>query len=249
MAFRVVNIFTKKIITVTKDIKQITIQEEKANPEKVDVIYNGIDTDYYAFNRDNRESVRRKYNIPESAFVVGMLAVLRHEKRHDILINAAKELVQKFDNIHFLIVGGSGKLGNDFENEIHKQLDELDLNQYFTFTGLVIDPRPELSAFDISVLCSDTEGMSNTLLESISLGIPVVATDVGGNKEVINNGENGLLIKPDSPADLSAAISKIYNEPVLHNSLKENARKSAVQTFSIKAMVDNYEALYTSMFS
>jgi glycosyltransferase involved in cell wall biosynthesis len=125
----------------------------------------------------------------------------------------------------------------------------LGLTDRVHFTGLRKDVPQILAAAAVSVLPSISEGISNTLLESMAAGVPVVASRVGGTPEVIEDGEHGLLVPPNDPEVLAGAISRVLGDPILAAKLGANGRRRVTQEFSFEAVVRQTEDLYRKLLA
>jgi glycosyltransferase involved in cell wall biosynthesis len=116
------------------------------------------------------------------------------------------------------------------------------------FRGEVARPEDAYAAFDVFALPSLNEGISNTILEAMASGLPVVATRVGGNPELVVEGATGTLVSPENPAELAAAIERYLDDPALRRAHAAAGRERAERDFSIRTMVRRYEDLYASLF-
>ncbi len=244
-AYRLLNLLTRRVIAVTNDVRNTSMRMEKIRPARITTIYNGVDTDFYQTNATLRAESRARWGLADEHLVIGILAILRPEKRHDIFIQAAAKLADRFPHARFMVVGGNSD--EDWESRIRAQVDELGLAERVIFTGKLANSRPALAAFDISVLCSDTEGMSNTLLESIAMGVPAVATRVGGNPEVIEDGVSGVLFPAGDADRLAEELGRLLDDAELRQRYARAARERALKVFSIRAMLDAMQETYVSL--
>jgi glycosyltransferase involved in cell wall biosynthesis len=208
-------------------------------PSRVKVIYNGINLNRLNPNCDGVERVRQNIGIPQGGKVVGMMARMFPPKNHALFLQAAALISQTAPQTRFAFLG-DGPLKTRLE-ELSR---EFGLESETIFLGEQQDVGTYLSAFDIAVLSSDTEGCSNSLLEAMALGIPVVATDVGGNREVVSPGESGLLVPPGDAEALAKAIIMLLENPRLAKSMGEQARQRVITEFSLERMVSQYQSLY-----
>ena len=214
-------------------------QSRGVKTTKSTVIYNGIDAQRMQINRA-AEDIRKSLGIPASAFVVGMAARIEALKDPKMLVETARQLVRSIENIYFLLVGDGPMLG-----EVKAKINSLDLKDCFIFTGHRSDSIDFINAMDIVVLTSSkVEGCSNSLLEAMWLGKPVVTTRVGGNAELIEHEENGLLISPKQSDELAAAILRLYGDAEFKDKLAQRGRQLVRERFSQSLMVEQYERLY-----
>lgn len=229
---------------------------EQGYPEhKIDIIRNGIDMTPYNECRNNlnqtTNSIREEFGIASSAPIVVMLSRLNRLKGVNEFLFAAAEVTKSHPDVKFMIVGEKlaarkGSFGKDerYHQELKYLVDRLGLNEQVIFTGYRSDTPAILSEANVSVLPSHNEGLSNTLIESLAAGVPIVTTRVGGNPEIVEHGVNGLLVPVKSPEPLAQAIKQILENPDLAASMKEANRERARDMFSIDKMVTDTENYY-----
>lgn len=223
---------------------------------KIVVIRNGVDTSRFGARNDGA-ALRRELGLPPKVPLVTMLARLSPAKGIDYFLGAAAELHRMHPDARFLLVGECFTRGDEHEfavdqeyrKALQKRVDSLGLTDRVIFTGLRKDVPEILAASAISVLPSLSEGISNSLLESMAAGVPVVATRVGGTPEAVTDGEQGLLVPPgDSPA-LASAVSRLLGDPMLALRLGNNGRRRVAEEFSFEAVVRRTEALYRELLA
>ncbi len=206
-----------------------------ANPKKIRVIINGAEG-IERISVSERQRIRREYSIPESACVVGIFARLEECKDHRTFLRAARILLSQDSRYHFLIVGDGSK-----KRELQRYAAQLGIARFVQFVGFVSDVTPYMNVTDIQVNCSvGTETSSLALSEGMSLGIPSVVSDFGGNPYMVQEGVNGFLFPMGKAGLLANKIRHIQQDPVLyqrlsmgaeHRFLTElNAQRMAAQT-------------------
>lgn len=218
--------------------------------EKVRIIRNGIDLSRYE-GKSGDTGVREELGLPPDAPLVLMLSRLNPQKGVDDFIKAAAMVRLQRPDVRFLLIGekltyqGNG-FGPDapYHNYLHELCVNLGVDDRIVFTGHRSDVPALLAEGAISVLPSHSEGLSNTLLESMTAGLPIVATRVGGNPELVEDGVNGILVSPQAPATLANAILRILDDPALAARFSAAARAKATQHFSMEKMIRDTEALY-----
>ena len=209
------------------------------SPHRIKVIYNGLNLTRLNTEQDKVRQIKAQYNIPPHSPVVGMMARFFEMKNHPAFFEAARMIVQAVPSAHFALIG-DGPLRPSME----KLAANMGLTNKVTFFGEQKDVGTYLSVFDIAVLTSHAEGCSNSLLEASALGKPAVATDVGGNREVIISGFNGFLVRA---GDLSGLVDKVIyllNNPEQARLMGQKSRELVLAKFSLSKMVQEYEALY-----
>jgi len=239
---RFINRFTDKMIAVSEDIRQRRIHSEGVSPEKIITIPNAVNIE--RFSRINsREQVRTELEIETSSFVIGTVARLVPAKRLDCLLEAAREVCEAVPQARFLIIG-DGPL----REKLERQALQLDLTpHYVRFLGSRPDIPELLSAVDIFVLSSEREGLPVSLLEAMATSRPIVATQVGGIPQVIQDGYNGVLVSPHDPAGLAKAILTLMEDSTLREAVAREGYRTVETRFSVdvisKQIIELYDRL------
>jgi len=212
------------------------------NPEKVCVIRNGLDLAKFTSAPDVALQ-RDALGLPPHVPVVAVFSRLNHEVKgiHHFL-EAAARVTQVHRDVRFLVVG-EGPLRAGLEALAQR----LGLGDRVRFTGFRSDIGAAMAAVSISVIPSDSEGLSNVLLESMAASLPVIATRVGGTPEVVQDEMSGLLVPPRDPEALARAIGSLLNDPVRAANLGRAGRRRVEQLFQLGRMVGETEALYDDM--
>lgn len=241
MCYRIVNRYFDKIIAVCNVLRDQLRDQEKIPEKKLLTIYNGADLDAYSPDV-NGKYIRGKMSLKNHLSVIGMIANLDHIKDHGCFLTAASEVLRLNRDVCFIIVG-EGPLRHDLE----RLSEQLGIQNSVFFLGMRKDIPEILSIFDISVLTSLSEGLSNTILESMSMGKPVVATEVGGNTEIVVDGETGFLVPPENPGAVAEKIVKLISDKSLIKRMGENARINIEKQFTVSQMVQKTEQIYENL--
>ncbi len=237
---RIVLRYADQVMTLSEDLKEKMIKILRIPSEKIKVILNGVDTEKFSFSSEKRIKKRQELGIAEDRLVIGTVGRLEPVKNQGMLIQAMPELLKKFPNAIAIIVG-DGTL----KAELTNMTRELGLSEHILFPGVRSDVAEILSAMDLFVLPSLTEGICNAILEAMSGEIPVVATDVGGNPEIVLDKKTGLLFALKDMAGFVAAIEGLLGNKEKRNEYGKNSRKMVEEMFSLQRMVREYEQLYT----
>ena len=230
--------FTYRTTGNSQAVKDYLVKKGLA-PDKVDVIYNGVDPERFEEEPVTPGVTRSELGIPPHHSVVGLLARLEPQKDPLTFLRAAAILVKKLPTVSCLVIGGGS-----LQAELEREAQALGLGTRVTFTGPRRDVARLLAACDVSVISSVKEGMSNTIMESMAAGKPMVATRVGGNAELIAEGETGFLVPPRDPDAIADAVLRILEDPDLAKAMGHQARVRIAQRFSVEAMVKSTERLY-----
>jgi len=205
-----------KLIAVSEFTKKQIIEYYKLDPNKISVIYNGIDKNTENF-KINPKKFKMKNNLPNKKMILFVGRINDHRKGLDILINAFKMVLDQMDAI--LVVVGNGD-----KRKFLKISKMLGISSNIFFIGFIDDItlNKYYQSCDVYVCPSRMEGFGLTILEAVSNGAPVVASNVGAIPEIIKNGENGFLVDVNDPKQFAKAICSILNNKSLKNRLKLN---------------------------
>ncbi|WP_213951309.1 glycosyltransferase family 4 protein [Tepidanaerobacter syntrophicus] len=228
-------IFTDKIIAISRAVK-INLIESGVPADMITIIYNGIDTTKF---EGVKGTLRKELNITPDTPIIGMVARLVPEKGYEYAINAFYRVIKDYPNA-LLVIIGSGSLEKNLKN----MCSELGIESNVIFMGYRQDVENLMADFDLFVLSSVSEGLGLSLLEAMALGKPVVATITGGIPEVIKDGTNGLLVQPGNDVYLAESIVKILSDKDLARRLGDEAKKTVVEKFSSKTMIEKTEKVY-----
>lgn len=221
--------------------------------KRITVISNGIDLSRFE-RRSLRGELHRELGLPAGAPLIGVVGRVTRLKGIEDFLIAAAIVAQRFPAARFLIVGssftGQGRAivtDDSYLGELARLAAALGLGERVIFTGFRDDIEQILPELSVSVLSSHSEGLSNALLESMAAGVPVVATRVGDTAEAVRDSENGLLVPPGNPDSIADAVCRLLNEPALAQRVGQAGRKSVIDRFSIKRMVEKTGDLYESL--
>ena len=187
--------------------------------KKIRVIINGV-AGIRRLSEPQRREIRGRLNIPQTAVVIGIFARIEEYKGHKDLVDAAVLLLEKSDNYRFLVVGKGS-----YEEKLMEYCREKGVFDRFVFTGFAEDITEYLNITDINVNCSHgTETSSLSLSEGMSIGLPTVASDYGGNRYMVEDGVNGFRYPPYNGEALARSIQKISGNDKLRRRISENAQ-------------------------
>ncbi len=242
LAYRMIQHWINKIIVVSHSVKEIVKKTENVPDDKIQVIYNGIDLSENGPPSTPVVSLKKQLGINMDEPVVMHVANFKTVKGHDYLLEAMVSVVKSVPKVKLVLIG---------EDEMNGRLQnlavQLGIDKNLLFLGKRDDVQNLLPMADICVLPSLSEGMSNAILEYMKWGKPVIATQVGGNPELIEEGRSGLLVPPRNSQSLGMAMIHLLRDPFLCRQMGKNARKRVEEIFTIEKMVQNYEQLFESL--
>jgi glycosyltransferase involved in cell wall biosynthesis len=235
-------------VLVNADAVRKQLIADGYNAEKIEVIKNGLDLSKFSAARGSGK-LHREFGFPSEAPLVVVLSRLDRIKGIDYFLEAAAAVAKLFPQARFLIVGNPPPHDESYKGSLVRHAARLGLSQRIIFTGFRLDVPEVLSDTAVSVLPSLSEGLSNTLLESMAAGVPVVATDVGGNPEAVENGVTGLLVPPRDPDALARAVCLLLGNREMAAEMGNAGRERVAKRFSMDQMVRETETLYLKLLN
>ncbi len=228
------------VLTNATPIRDALIAEDGFAPEKLRVIHNGVDIEKFHASRDGRDHLFPGVGDGKLIVLVGNMHT--DVKGHPWLIASAPAVIREFPSTRFVLVG-DGEQRASFE----QQVAGLGLEQNFLFLGRRTDIPEILACCDIAVLPSRAEGLPNAVLEYMAAGLPTIVSRVGGNAELVEDREMGLLVPPADSQALSAALLKLLRDPGLARQMAQTGHEFTIRNFSFERLVRELDALYTEL--
>jgi len=225
------------VFAVSEQVRRHCIEIDRIDPARVQTIYNGLDIVDW--------NTPPKLANNSGKVVVTTVGNIRRVKGHDVFIKAAAVIAQRFPSVSFSIAGDV--LEPDYFSELQDLVGTLGLSNCFHFVGGITNLREHLSTSDIFVLPSRSEGFSNAIVEAMAASLPVVATNVGGNAEAVEDGVTGFIVPSDDPAALSAAIIRLISNPSQAKAMGEEGRNLVMEKFTTEAMMSKIAACYKDL--
>jgi glycosyltransferase involved in cell wall biosynthesis len=241
------------IIVNAESVKR-RIVSDGYDAERITVIRNGIDLARFRGRRDSGR-LRRELSVPAQAPLVAVFARLVPAKGIEYFLQAAAGVAQRFPEARFVVVGESRVVRDGvivespYKRELVQYASRLGLNGRVLFTGFRMDIPEVLPDVTLSVLPSLSEGLPNSVLESMAAGVPVVATGVGGTPEAVQDGVSGLLVPPSDAVALERAICSLLEDRALAARLGRAAEQRVSEHFSNEQMVRRTERFYLSLLT
>jgi glycosyltransferase involved in cell wall biosynthesis len=235
--------YVTKFIAVSKALRDRLVKERGISPDRVSVIYNGVELDQYDPRLYSAEKARLSLGIEDNYPIIGTIGRLVYQKGLPYFLKAAERVYSKKKEVRFVIIGN----GPD-EASLKQLADSLGITHACTFAGPRFDIHRLLSTFHIFVLPSLLEGLPRVVIEAMAMARPIIATDIDGVREQINHNQTGLLVKPADSELLAKAIMEILTDEHKANSLASKARKQAEKKFDLKLTINKVENLYQELF-
>ncbi len=235
-AYRAMRHLPHAVLAVSEQVRQHAITVDGISPARVHTVYNGLDL----------HAVTRLPGMRETGpIVVTTVGNIRRVKGHDLFIRAAAEVLRFFPDVQFSIAGEV--LEPDYFQELQGLVESFGLSSHFRFLGRITDLPAHLRHADIFVLPSRSEGFSNALLEAMASGLPVIATNVGGNSEAVKTNASGIIIAREDPLAIASALQQVLASPALARQFGEAARQRVQQLFSTDAMMRKTLEIYVAI--
>lgn len=235
---RLLSLISSRVIGCTEEVGRVLVVRDGLSPTRVAVVENGVDL--RRFDSVSPEGVRSEFDVEDDAVLMGVVGRLHPQKGHADLLQALVELRGLTDRKFRCLFVGDGELRRELENEV----SQLGLRDIVRFTGLRKDVPRLLVALDLFVMPSRWEGLPMALLEAMACSKACVVTAVGGIPSVVDDGVNGLMLPPERPGDMAAAIARIISDDNLRIALGTAARESALRRYDVGRVMHAYEEMY-----
>jgi glycosyltransferase involved in cell wall biosynthesis len=232
--------FAHRVVVNSSVVAQLMIDTERVPAERVVELPNFLEE--RAFHRvvgEARSARRHSWGVPQGAFVIGTVARLAPVKNHAMVLRALPHLDE---DVHLVLIGAGPS-----RHALEELARELRVERRVHFTGQLAEPENLHQFFDVSVLCSRSEGFPNAVIEALAAGCPVVATPVGGVPEVIIDRQTGLLVPVDQPEALAARVQELRRDTALRKRLSEAGSARARGKYHQTVVIAQLEALYQDL--
>lgn len=229
--------FCDRIICISDSEKQSALAKKICKENKLQVIFNGVDIEAYE-GREHGTITRRDLNIPEDSFVVGMVGRLSPQKAPDVFIKMAKLVKDSIPSAYFLMVGSGEQ-----ETEIKRYAEANGFLDRLQITGWVDDPMSYIDLFDVACLLSRWEGFGLALPEYMMARKPIVATKVDAIPNIIQDGENGLLVEVDDAVDASQTVIHLHEDQEFRQRLSWKGLENVHGRFDIRRVAEEHKII------
>jgi len=234
---RLSSMVANEVVAVSEHTRADLIRHEGIAPEKISVIYNGVNV--RLTRQDSAGELRRELGIPQTGIVIGAVARLEEQKGLDLLLRAVPVVLAQQPEAWFVLVGGGSR-----EEALKELVAALGISHRVLFTGWRRDAVDLIQTFDCYVSSSNFEGMPMSMLEAMALAKPIVSTAVGGIPEFVRPGETGVLVSTRDPRQFADAILSVIATSGEAARLGANGKRLYETRFTAEAMAQQYGALY-----
>jgi glycosyltransferase involved in cell wall biosynthesis len=232
-----------QVQTVSEAVRRASIDKDGYRPERVVTIANGIDTERVAAAQ--RAPVDKvQFGVVDNAPLIATVGHVRQVKGIDVLVRAAALVRREIPSAMFVVAGSPW---HNYFPQIEQLTRSLGLQDNIRFLGRIDDTFPLLRAADIFCLLSRSEGMSNAVLEAMAFGLPCVATHVGGNPELIEDGQTGFLVNTEDPDTAAARMLDLLRNPARARQMGRAGRVKIYSSFTAQMMIDRIVRQYDAL--
>jgi glycosyltransferase involved in cell wall biosynthesis len=236
--YRAASRWVNGFIAVSNDVKSALLTHFGPIADKISVIYNSVDARRYQLEVDKAHVVR-ELGLPSDALVVAVVATFKLQKGHRYLIEALPAVITQFPKVHLLFIGDGEQ-----RDALQTQVERNCVDKHVHFMGFRQDIPQLLAASNFFVLPSLWEGLPMALIEAMASGLPVIATAVSGSKQVVVDGESGLLVAPGNATQLEQALVRLLSNPELAQALGRAAQARVATRFGAKKQAEEHIALF-----
>ena len=236
------NLGTNSITGVSRFSKDSLVKYEKLPANKIKVIYNGVSINKNNIPTIDKQAKMQELGLKDSETIIAMIGRFSLIKNHKMLLKAFQRVLKEMPDVKLVLIGEGPT-----KQECECLARDLNILKHILFTGLREDLSELLQVFDICVLSSDAEAMSLFLLESMAAGLPVIATEGGGNPEIVINGETGVLVPPKDYKAFANAIIDLAKDSKKRQQMGKAGRDRVSKFFNLDNMLAEYEKLYLAL--
>lgn len=228
-----------RVVVLSNAVRDFMVATDGIDKSKIEVIYQGFNFEKFSAKEEERKQVRAEFGFVNGDFVVGTFGSFFPTKGHRYLVEAAGTLVSEIPNLKLFFVGAGGEVEG-----LNSQIASSSLSERVVFAGYRQDVSACMKAADIVVHPSLSEAFCQVLVETMSVGTPLISTNVGGAAEVINDGETALLIPAGSSAAIVDAVSRLYMDPLYAKKIAAAGQISVRERFTLQKMIDRQVECY-----
>jgi glycosyltransferase involved in cell wall biosynthesis len=238
-----------RVLTITERMRGFVLQALPTPAERVFTLHYGIEQQD-SHKTISRGELQNKYDLPQGALVIGIVGRLEPPKGQDVLLQAFTKIYSDHSNVYLMITGEAPPERLGYDLQLKTLAGKLNIADRVRFTGFVNDTASIYGLLDIAVMASKEETFGLVLLEAMTAGVPLIATQAGGVPEIITDGVNGLLVPPGDVQLLADALERLIQDELLRQELSKQGRKIVAEKFSLErhlvSLEDHYRAVVGS---
>jgi glycosyltransferase involved in cell wall biosynthesis len=239
---RLTSRWVSKYVAVSENVRQWAIKYLRLAPDQIITILNAIDLCPFLELSPERTAVRAELGLQPNDLVVGSVGRLHPQKNYPFFIKLAHSLSSRFNNARFIVIGDGEE-----RKELEAQIVNLGLCGSVILAGFKPDIPRILKAFDIFILPSLYEGLPRAVMEAMTVGLPCIVTNVGGNAEAVVHGETGFVWPVGDMPNFVASLEQLMNYPELRQRMGQAGRERSLKVFTAERMAEQYADLYTTL--
>jgi glycosyltransferase involved in cell wall biosynthesis len=240
---RILSKFSDKLISVSNYQREEFVKLKLGDYKKIVNIPLGLKIEEFQ-GLDKYKDYKNELGIKKNDIVITIVARIVPIKNHKLLVDTVNLLKNKFTEFKILIVGDGSE-----KKYLKQYIDKLTLKKYFVWTGFTKELAKIYAVSDIVVLTSKNEGLPTVIIESQFCKVPVVSTDVGGVRDLIEHNKTGLLTEPDNPEDLCGKLLELINNKEKRVELGLNGYKNALQKYTVEALTEKFKKFYNKLLN
>lgn len=243
---RLLKCITDNYMTNSSNFKSKFVECVRLDAEDVEVIPNGVDTEkFYPMDIAEKKSLRTHFKFSVNDYLIGIVAGLRPVKNLSLPIKAMVDIISRFPSAKLVLVGeGEQKM------ELKALAQNCGLSDKVHFLGLIKEVNDILNIFDMFLFTSSSaEGMPNAVLEAMAAKVPIIASDISGNVEILQNGNRGFLFKNNDKDSLIEIVLRLANDKALRDQVATKAYRYVKDNLSLSIMIKRYEDFYRAVYN
>lgn len=239
--------YAAKIITVSEAVAQ-DLRRSDLDPHKIQAIHNGQDLSTFSFENIDKTSLRQEANISQDAFVICLIARIDPQKRMEFLLEALPQVIRKFPNCLALIVGECYSGQGAYYERLQETVKNLDLQDHVRFWGFEKNIEKIYAMSDVLVNCTLNEPFGRSILEALSMGLPVVVPNQGGHLEILRHYDNSILFEAKNPSSLATELIRLKSNPEIAEKIAKCGLKT-MQNLDMNTHVRKVSQIYDQLLS
>lgn len=238
-----------RVLAISEVIHKNVLDTTPITPDRVVTLHDAIDTNVFSLQQADRQKVRNELGLRNDIVLIGFVGRFSPGKGHEELLEAARIISQKDQNVHFLVVGEASHGEQRYEQKIRALSRSLGIERTVTFAGFRDDIPDVMAAFDIFAFPSHAESFGVVLIEAMAMERPVVSTNCDGVLDIVVDGETGLYVQPRRADELAVALMQLIADPLLRDQMGKAGRKRVEELFDQRKQISTLEGIYEELLS